>query len=30
MLQLACLQLPLNDGNGNTIQLKGLKSAIYP
>jgi len=30
MSQLACLQLALNDGNGNTIQLKSLQSAFYP
>ena len=30
MLRLACLWLAVNDGNGNTIQLKLIKSAFYP
>ena len=30
ILQLACLGLALDDGNGNTIQLKSLQSAFYP
>ena len=29
MLQLACAQLALNDGDFNTIQLKSLQSCCY-